>query len=252
MDLLALEETKYGRIYLLLVKKEFNDLYLEEHHIIPKSLEGTDQKNNLVYLSPKAHILAHQLLWKHFKTKFGKSHTYTRKMAWAFHRMMTDSNNRRIPSINQISLSKTAAREAQQGRKLSAETKRKISEGHKGQIPWNKGITGWATEEVSKKISNANKGNQHAKGYKLTEDQLEHRRKINKGENNPMFGKNHSDETKNKIQNANKKAWTLEKRKLARKKALQREKITCIHCNGKFTKSMYSRWHGNNCKKKEF
>ena len=45
-------------------------VYAECHHIIPRCLGGSDDKDNLVWLSPKAHYIAHLLLcgiydWKH-------------------------------------------------------------------------------------------------------------------------------------------------------------------------------------------
>lgn len=53
---------------------------------------------------------------------------------------------------------------------FSDETKRKMSESHKGQIPWNKGKTGIYSEETRQKISNAHKGNEYHKG-KLHSDE---------------------------------------------------------------------------------
>src|SRR5690606_11752854 len=41
-----------------------SDYYSERHHIIPKCLGGDDSTDNLVYLSGKAHFLAHRLLCK--------------------------------------------------------------------------------------------------------------------------------------------------------------------------------------------
>jgi hypothetical protein len=38
--------------------------YAELHHVIPRCMGGTDDKNNLVRLTPEEHYLAHQLLVK--------------------------------------------------------------------------------------------------------------------------------------------------------------------------------------------
>ena len=38
--------------------------YAERHHIIPKCLGGSEDENNLVYLTAEAHYVAHQLLVK--------------------------------------------------------------------------------------------------------------------------------------------------------------------------------------------
>ena len=64
------------------------------------------------------------------------------------------------------------------GSKMSEEAKRKLSESHRGQIPWIKGKH--HLKAAKKKISIATKG-----------------------KNNPMFGRLHSEETKKKMS----KAW---------------------------------------------
>ena len=38
--------------------------YTERHHIIPRCLKGNDLQNNLTYLTPEEHYVAHQLLIK--------------------------------------------------------------------------------------------------------------------------------------------------------------------------------------------
>jgi len=46
-----------------------NHIYVEVHHIIPRSLEGTDMINNLVTLLPEEHIFIHMLRWKIFNIR---------------------------------------------------------------------------------------------------------------------------------------------------------------------------------------
>ena len=43
--------------------KQRND-GLETHHILPRSLGGTNQADNLIHLTPKEHWIAHRLLYK--------------------------------------------------------------------------------------------------------------------------------------------------------------------------------------------
>ena len=38
--------------------------YTEEHHILPKSMGGTNNENNLIKLTPREHFIAHLILWK--------------------------------------------------------------------------------------------------------------------------------------------------------------------------------------------
>jgi len=61
-------DNKYTKIYHQLIEKalerEPDNLYYEKHHILPKSLGGSDDSNNLVSLLPREHYVAHHLLTK--------------------------------------------------------------------------------------------------------------------------------------------------------------------------------------------
>jgi len=57
----------YKKIYESLVQKakiRNIDSYVESHHILPKCIGGSNEKENLVNLTPEEHYLAHQLLVK--------------------------------------------------------------------------------------------------------------------------------------------------------------------------------------------
>ena len=57
----------YQRHYNLLIEKaqqRTTDLYTERHHIVPRCMGGTNDKDNLVALTPEEHYVAHQLLVK--------------------------------------------------------------------------------------------------------------------------------------------------------------------------------------------
>jgi hypothetical protein len=57
----------YQKIYNDLIEKRkkqpYTKGYSEKHHIIPKSLGGSDDKDNLVLLTAKEHYIAHALLY---------------------------------------------------------------------------------------------------------------------------------------------------------------------------------------------
>lgn len=64
----------YKKHYNLLIERARNrDLigYYEKHHIVPRCLGGTDDKANLVCLTPEEHYLAHLLLTKIYLGHFG-------------------------------------------------------------------------------------------------------------------------------------------------------------------------------------
>jgi hypothetical protein len=74
--------SKYTKWYKNICSKKFEGI-TEKHHIIPKCLGGTDDDNNLVDLSPKAHFICHWLLTKMIDDKSSKQ-----KMFYAFNFML--------------------------------------------------------------------------------------------------------------------------------------------------------------------
>jgi len=82
----------YKRIYDNIVANRKNNRYngyTERHHIIPKSLGGSDALENLVNLSAKEHFICHLLLTKIYEKNSNEYH----KMIFAFLMMLTKSNN---------------------------------------------------------------------------------------------------------------------------------------------------------------
>lgn len=61
-------DNKYTRWYYNIINaaksRKINSGYTENHHIIPKSLGGTNEFDNLVLLLPREHYIAHLLLIK--------------------------------------------------------------------------------------------------------------------------------------------------------------------------------------------
>ncbi len=73
------ESMDYQKIYDNLVQSRKNRLidgYVEKHHIIPKCLGGTDDKDNLVILTYREHFIAHWLLVKIHKTHSGINYAF--------------------------------------------------------------------------------------------------------------------------------------------------------------------------------
>jgi len=65
----------YYKIYQSLVERGKNrslgEAYKETHHIIPRCMGGSDDKDNLVDLTPEEHFLVHQLLVKIYPKEYG-------------------------------------------------------------------------------------------------------------------------------------------------------------------------------------
>lgn len=120
--------------------------YVERHHIVPRSLGGSDDPSNIVILTAKEHYIAHRLLAK-FTIGQGKY-----KMIYALSNMCITSRNRPryVPNARSYEFIKTELSKAikeerslmsKEERQLrfstrtgdvsSEETKRKISESSK-------------------------------------------------------------------------------------------------------------------------
>lgn len=95
------KENKYFHIYKRLIQKRLmnpvdENIYSELHHILPKSLGGTNETCNLIKLTAKEHYIAHLLLTKFI---FGKDRY---KVLNAFFCMNMKSKN----TINRYSSSR--------------------------------------------------------------------------------------------------------------------------------------------------
>ena len=85
-------KSKYIRWYYTIIntaqlqnRVKSDENYFEQHHIIPKSLGGSNDPTNLVLLTAREHFLVHLCLWKHFKSI---NHQFNEaKMGKAFHMM---------------------------------------------------------------------------------------------------------------------------------------------------------------------
>lgn len=86
-------QNKYTRIYYTIIscaqaRVLADDTYTESHHIVPKSLGGSNSKDNLVALTAREHFICHRLL---VKMTTGKA---KRSMAHAVWAMINYRNQR--------------------------------------------------------------------------------------------------------------------------------------------------------------
>lgn len=159
----------YQRIYNQLIenakladrKKVKGGQYFERHHIIPKSIGGLDDKDNLVLLTPREHFVAHKLLVEIYPknrklyqaawlmiTKTGNDRTYqvtsreyeffrqqvsinmseTRK-GWVPDQKFLDDLSKRTSGSGNPMYGRRGADNPNTGRKNTEETKAKMSLG---------------------------------------------------------------------------------------------------------------------------
>lgn len=158
-------DNKYTHWYYAIICKAQSRLiqhtYTESHHIIPKSLGGSNKKENLVKLTAREHFVCHWLLTK----MVAKCHQS--KMLYALYCMThvkTNDQIRYLPSARKCSEFKGAWRNSIQGRQahnkgkpMSEEQKLKLREA-------NLGKTYTRSEEYLQKQSLAQKGKSRGKG----------------------------------------------------------------------------------------
>ena len=189
------------------LKSQVIDGYSEKHHIIPKSMGGTDARSNLIALTPRQHFVAHWMLWKAYggsmgraffmMSNFGKygkvnSRTYAMARADYSEQVSIQITGKVMPPISEETrqkMSKSAV-----GRKVSDATKAKIS-------AFQKGCKHDA--DFGRKVSEAKKGiATRGTGWQQSQ---ETRNKIGQaqiGALNHMHGKKHSMETRLKMAEA--------------------------------------------------
>jgi hypothetical protein len=206
-------KNKYTNWYYQIINRAQNRIlvaeYFEKHHIIPKSLGGSNNKINLVKLTAREHFVCHWLLTKMVDGE------YRKKMCYALHAMGNLLSENRY--INSRAFEKI---------KIECAQLRSIA--MKGTLTGEKNYNygkKWS-EEQRKKMSEFRTGKNFNKEYK------------------PI-----SNETREKMKYSSNQRWTIEERaKFSAKKKADMFIYICPNCGkqGK-GKTNLIRWHGDNC-----
>lgn len=122
----------------------------ERHHIVPKCMGGSNDKSNLTDLTPREHFIAHQLLYKLHPHVKGILQSVTLMSSYEKYKL----NGRQYEWLK--TLAKTIPG-PMKGRKLSKETKLKMSLASKGKPK---------TEEMKKNLSKAKTGTKLSEEHK--------------------------------------------------------------------------------------
>jgi hypothetical protein len=212
----------YQGIYNLLVKKAQNRMntagYTEKHHIIPRTLGGSDDASNIVVFTGREHFIAHLLLAK----------IYGGSMWHAAHMMsnMKRYTNRKYEKVREEHAKQVSLKHS--GKVVSEETRKKISENKERSAKISQTLKGRPKSEEHKEAYK--KARLAGGGWVVSEEQ---KRKVSKklsGQGNPMWGKTHNEEVRKIISEANK------------------QKVSCPHCGKTGGIAIMKRWHFGNCK----
>jgi hypothetical protein len=225
------------------------DGYTEKHHIQPRSLGGSNNKDNLVDLTAREHFICHWLLTKIY-TGEAKS-----KMIYALNGMKRS---------NDFAQRYETAITSRVYENLKKEFSIVHSATMKGKIPWNKGIP--ITEDQRSKNRKSALGKKHTD---IAKSRI----------SNAQIGRKRSEETKEKIRTALKgkpKGPMSEEGKRIRSESAkgkskptgmgtrlsatvaaqlaagthytQQPKLTCPHCGVQAGKARYNGYHGLKCR----
>jgi len=193
--------------------------YTERHHIIPKSLGGTNDLDNLVHLTAKEHYICHLLL---IRMTEGEARTKMRYASYCFARRNKHQQDRvKITSRQyqylreQLSLANKERPGPNKGKTFSKETRARLSKALKGRK------LGPQSEEHKAKLGKWERTDAHRKA-------ISEARKAQTGK------QKRSEETKAKMS-----AW---------QRGVPKPKVACEHCGKESSLMNYKRWHGDACK----
>lgn len=216
------------RLYASLISRaQSRDLdgYKERHHIVPKALGGSNNAENLVFLTAREHFLAHWLLWKiHGNTK----------MANAFFAMTRQSKGQqRSLSSRKYEIAKNAMAEAKRG-------ENNHWFGTTGPMGGKKHADGFHERHsvIMTKHSEYKKGKPVSEvpgfntgcGIATQWGNVPVWNKGKTGEASHMFGRKPSEETRAKMRGP-------------------KPRTVCPHCGLEGAVNQLKRWHFENCKK---
>jgi len=188
-----------------------DSIYTEKHHIVPRSLGGSDDSDNIIKLLPREHFIAHLLLARiHVGTK-------GMRMVHALRRMLTGGDGKRyIPNsrvyqiIRTLSMEKcsgennpmwgrTGEDHPNYGKVYTDEQRKKIGEKSKGRT-WTDAQRAKRKESQTAYWADPDNRKKQSEKLKQVERTEEWNRKISEGQK----GRVHSPETRKKISMARK------------------------------------------------
>ena len=148
----------------------YGEEYHERHHILPKCIGGTDDKENLIDLFAREHYIAHKLLALENPDSQGLQYAW-----WMMaHGVINKEQNRYICTELEYEEARKNIHEKCSGinaywygRTMPIETRNKMSEARKNIV---------FSEETKKKMSESKQGDKH-----------------------PMYGKHHTEEARHKM-----------------------------------------------------
>jgi hypothetical protein len=245
---------KYTRWYNTIIKRardRITDGYTESHHVRPRSLGGTDNKDNLVNLTAREHFVCHWLLSKmhtgEAKAKMiyalngmKRGNEFTQRYETKITARVYENLKKEFSRVHSATMKGTTP--VNKGCLMSEEQKEKIR-ATKATNPTKRSAEAIAktvakqtgqkrSEETKLKMSLASKGK--LKGPMSEENKL----KISQGSKGKTKKEGHGDRIK----------ATVASQLAAGTHYTQQPKLTCPHCGVQAGKARYNGYHGLKCR----
>jgi len=250
----------YKKHYDMLIERSLSRTltgYVEKHHIIPKCLGGSDNKDNIAVLTPEEHFLAHQLLVKIYPNS---PPLINAAVIMTTHQTKQRANNklfgwlrRHASTARKQWLAENGHPKGMLGKTHSEEKKQQISVSSKKAMIDAVGVKVYAynldgsfykeyitlTECATDLKTNPSNVKYTAEGrfgyckgkqlrYEYTDSIAQYVKPTH-----PLIGRVRSEEHKENL-----------------KKSLSNNRSVCIHCGFESTTSAITRFHNDNCKEK--
>ena len=194
----------YKKIYnnLIIKRKNISVIgYKEKHHIIPKCIGGSNDRDNLVNLTAREHYMAHALLCKIYPDNISICFAFN---CMCFKWGSRDKRSGRHYRVNSYiyescrkklsefmrKLKTGVPNTEEQKRKISQTLKRKYASGEKGVVPLYGVRNGMYGKRVSEKVSKAVAEANRRRVWTKEMRQKGRRR----GKDHPLYGKKRSPE----------------------------------------------------------
>lgn len=230
--------------------------YVELHHIIPRSLSGSNSSENVVYLTANEHFVCHRMLAR-MLVGIDKA-----KMSKAIHRMTTSNKfqdriritgklydqirrEAGVAHSEMITGTQLGTNNPFYGKEHTAATKALISAKNSGRLAGIK-RNPEAVERGAAKLRGKPLSATHRQAISNTWN-----KESRAGVNHPMFNRKHSESTSEKMKIASATRWTDEYKeefKIRIKDRAKPPKLDCPYCNKSVDPGNYKQWHGDACK----
>jgi hypothetical protein len=243
--------TKYYHSIITQAASRKTNTYTEEHHIIPRSMGGSDDDTNLVRLTGREHFVCHLLLTKMVNDPL-------RHKALKAARMMATTSG---PGQHRYKVtSRIYESLMKESLVVSNETRTKMGVSQKLRFEKSPGTfkNKKHTEETLQKLRKPKTEEQKIKQSLAMKGKFKGRIPHNKGKTlEELYGVDKANEIKLKVRHPGDtngfygKTHSEEQRLKKRKEKLEAPKKTCYYCNAEVDAMNYGRWHGDRCKHKK-